>query len=181
MPTRKPTIAHLRSKGYDWMRQRFRAVAQRLVQTSERSPIAVGGIALAITTGLILGLDFFFEPSFKDILVEAHGLIFDLLLFGIIILAVDLWREKRERVTRHQEELDDYRGWHEPEASYRIAGLIKRLLRDGTKVTDLAGVYLVEADLRTLNLWGIDLSKANLASVNFADSTLGDVKWPLVV
>jgi len=166
---------HLHFKA--WARRKFSNTKTRVSERFERSPIAASALLLAIVSFLLFAIDLIVRPDIKDIVVEAHGLVFDLILFGIVILAIDLWRDRRERTARHIEELDDYRTWQEPEAAYRIAGLLRRLLRDGHTVHDLRQVYLANANLSTLSLWGVDLSGANLEGANLAAAILGDAQF----
>ena len=64
------------------------------------------------------------NPDIQGIFVEAHGLLFDVLLFGVIIFAVDQWRARKERILRYQEEVKDCLGWEGPEAKVRISAAV---------------------------------------------------------
>lgn len=98
----------------------------------------------------------------KNMLYEIYGLIFDLFFIGTIVLSYNKWQEREQTIRRYREEIEDFLGWEEDEAKYRIVGNIKRLNR--MKVTDinLRGAYLVEANLQWANLAGADLREANL-------------------
>ena len=99
-------------------------------------------ISLAIIATLIIIFLDFLDDDFNlhDVLVEAHGLVYDLIVFGVIIALYDTWRDKREKerikkterdqlIQRYKEELDDYRGWDALEARHRVGGIIRRLER----------------------------------------------------
>jgi len=86
--------------------------------------------------------------SWHDLLVEANGMVFDLLVFGILLSVYEALREKKEKIERLHEEIDDYRGWDEKEAIYRIVGAIKRLKKLGVSNIDLNNCYFKGADLR---------------------------------
>jgi uncharacterized protein YjbI with pentapeptide repeats len=148
-----------------------------LERAFERSAIATSAVILAVVASVLIVLDLIFRPAPKDLLVEAHGLLFDLILFGIVILAIDRWRGVRERTARHLEELDDFRSWQEPEAAYRIAGLLRRLQHDGVIVRDLRNVYLANANLSGLSFSGVDFSGANLQGANLAETRLSDANF----
>ena len=64
----------------------------------------------------------------RDVLVEAHGMLFDILIIGTFIFAlhelVEKRRERKSKIKRWQEEIDDYRGWDEKEATIKIVGNI---------------------------------------------------------
>jgi len=107
-----------------------------------------------------------------NILVESHGLLFDILLFGVVIMAFELRESEREQIKRHKEEIDDFRGWNEKEATYRIIGNIKRLNRLGEKDIDLSRTYLVGADLGGLQLDSANLIKANLSGASLKNCSL---------
>lgn len=107
-----------------------------------------------------------------NILVESHGLLFDVLLFGVVIMAFELRDNDKEQIKRHKEEIDDFRGWNEKEATYRIVGNIKRLNPLGVSDIDLSRTYLVGADLGKLNLDGSDLIKANLSGASLKGASL---------
>ena len=90
--------------------------------------------------------------SWHDLLVEANGVVFDLLVFGILLSVYESLRAKKANIDRFTEEIDDYRGWDEREASYRIAGLLRRLNKEKKYSIDLSNCYLVKAYLSNLNL-----------------------------
>lgn len=126
--------------------------------------------------------------SWHDLLVEANGMVFDLLVFGVLLSIYEALRAKRERIERYKEEIDDFKGWDEKEASYRTAGLIRRLNRE--KATDLklqrcylAGANLshadlFNADLSGANFWYADLSHADLRKADFSNAYLFHTNLP---
>lgn len=150
--------------------------------------------AVIIFTPIILYLNIINKIEFKDVLIEANGLIFDLIIFGILLTTYEIVREKKDKIQRYKEELDDYRGWAEDEAAYRVAGLIKRLYNEGINYVEvsnlnLAGchpdlfkkivknsaknhpktywkVNLRSADLRDTDLFFITFIKSDLSGTN---------------
>jgi len=145
------------------VQQRLRTAHGSVVRAVERSPVALSaGIILLVAVGLLV-LDILFRPSPLDILVEAHGILFDLVVFGVVVLAVDQWRRKRERTARWLEELHDIRRWREPEAAFRIAGLLKRLQQHGISIAmDLSEVFLADANLSGLDCGDLTFARGNL-------------------
>jgi len=101
MSQAKLLVARFARSTKAWLKDRVSVAEKKLVHICEYHPVAVGAIALVATTCILFVLDIVYAPSPKEILVEAHGLLFDVLLFGVIILSVDLWRAKRERVIRY--------------------------------------------------------------------------------
>ncbi len=107
--------------------------------------------------------------SWHDLLVEANGMVADLFVFGVLLAFYESWKDTGEKIERLQEEIDDYKGWKEPEAVYRTVGAIKRLIKinkDRSKIDlqhcFLEGAILNELDLHELNLAGAFLNGAKL-------------------
>lgn len=98
------------------------------------------------------------EPEFLlNVVAEAHGVLFDLLLFGCLLLWFDQKAEKRRRIERYKNAIEDFLGWESEEAMYRIVGNIRRLNREGQSPESLKDAYLAGANLK-----GADLSEASL-------------------
>jgi len=128
----------------------------------------------------------------RSVFVEAHGMLFDLFVIATFILWLNKKAEKRRNIQRWQEEIDDFRGWDEKEATFRIVGNIKRLNRNGITEISLYDCFLrganlemanlreavltranlKEASLAEVNLWEADLSRANLSGANLMAASL---------
>lgn len=78
----------------------------------------------------------------SDILVEFHGLFFDIILFGILFIIFTQIGERRKEMKRYQENIDDLKGWNEPEATFKIIGNLKRLLALRASNINLAFTFL---------------------------------------
>lgn len=143
----------------------------------------VGLIILIIDslTGDLFNLSFW-----NNVLVEAHGMLMDIVLFGIILTLYERLTDKHREIERLHEEIDDYRGWNEPEAMYRIVGCIKRLNKKGVTDINLTDCFLNGANLRGVNFngailigldfRGADLSYANLEKSDLSNANLEGVK-----
>ncbi len=101
-------------------------------------------------------------------------MLFDILVFGVIILClnklvgkrIEKWNENQ----RYLEEIDDFRGWESDEAAYRIAGNLRRLMRNGYKGRiDLEGCYLSSINLSNDKL--LKYISKHLSGVNFAGAS----------
>lgn len=159
------------------------------------SPLRPFLVATILVIVIVISLDFFILDSSElpNILVEAHGLLLDLVVFGIILKFYEIATSKRQRIDRYLEELDDYRGWDEPEAAYRVAGLVSRLKKEGIENVDykdlnvsrfpkevieelvLKGTklrILKRANLRLANLKGADFEEANLEDSDLSGANL---------
>jgi hypothetical protein len=76
-----------------------------------------------------------YQITWEEIFVEADGVVFDLIVFGVVLTIYEAYREikeknerelkeKNEKIERLHEDIDDYRGWDEKEAMYRIVGAV---------------------------------------------------------
>ena len=143
-------------------------------------------VAIAIFFPLIVALDWFWFKDWddlKNVLVEAHGLLFDLIVFGIILVSYEYYRqlhenakkeetEKQQRIERYKEEIDDFRGWMQPEAMHRIVGCIRRLNKEGVSEINLLKCNLQDANLYEINLSGANLSHSNLSGAKLISTIL---------
>lgn len=195
--------------------------------------IIVYGV-IVLTAGFWFDRDKTFENSpnvglynnadfWENIIVESHGLLFDILFFGLLIGYFDYKRKKEvekaqeEELKRKElarladldrrdeerkldiirgwkEELEDFRGWKGEEAAFRVAGIVKRLLKEGIEDIDLSRLHVGQltqivgekgkemiakalydenqtktlegADLRDSNLEDADLVEANLTGAD---------------
>lgn len=158
-------------------------IIKRLMPTSAVAiSIAVFIIASLIVTHV--SRNYYDGDFMENVLVEAHGMLFDILVIGVIILFLNKLTEKRIENQRYIDEIDDFRGWEAPEAAHRIAGNLKRLKRNGYKgKVDLRDCYLGCVDLHkdglieyfSKHLAGINLMKGELRRANLQDATLYNV------
>lgn len=134
-------------------------------------------ILLALLFGvLIIILDFNDTKfDFHDILVEAHGLIFDLIVFGIIITVFEFIRNRKEKKSRYNEDIEDLLGWENEEAKVKILAKIKRLYELGQRKFFLSNAYLKSADLNYYDLSNSVITFANIENGSFIRSFLKNV------
>jgi len=93
-----------------------------------------------------------FNLDYGDIAVEFHGLIFDVILFGIILTFYENFASRSQEISRFKEELDDYRAWNSKEASQRIYGTIKRLNNRKFYNVDLSNCYLIDQQVQGVKI-----------------------------
>lgn len=166
---------------------------QKLIEEIAGSYAVLIGIAVfCVSTAIVILITFFHHDYsnpkvdfWGNFLVEAHGMLLDILVFGVLILCLNKLMENRMENRRYIDEIDDFRGWEDKEAAYRIAGNLRRLKRNGYKGhIDLKHCYLAGLNLRkdgileyfSKYLSGINLTGAILfmvtlpgASLDFAD------------
>lgn len=106
----------------------------------------------------------------ENILVEAHGMLLDILVFGILILWLNRKVEIRLENKRYIDEIDDFRGWNSDEAAYRIRGSIKRLNKNGITAIDLFDCNLSGIDLTYFDLTGARLMRAKLINATLINT-----------
>ena len=107
-----------------------------------------------------------------NIIGEAHGIAFDIIVFGILISLYESRRSNKELILRYFEEIDDFRYWQNEEAAHRIAGIVKRLNRLGVNMFDFTDIYLKNANLGNTDLSNSDFWSANLREAYFAKSKM---------
>jgi len=126
----------------------------------------------------IFGLDIIIGSLYKkfsvweNLFAEAHGFLAEVVVFGIIIVLITKRNERKADIKKWREEIDDYRGWDEKEAMYRIVGNIRRLNKLGIADISLSRCFLKETDLRDTNLQGAYLWYANLEGAYFHRANL---------
>src|SRR5690606_37673286 len=104
-----------------------------------------------------------FEEFYMQVLAEAHGMIFDIAIIGILILWLNKSGEKRQRIKTYKDEIDDFRLWESEEAAFRTVGNIKRLNRNKIYNLNLVDCFLAKTNLNYVMLEGSNLNSANLS------------------
>jgi uncharacterized protein YjbI with pentapeptide repeats len=117
------------------------------------------------------------EFNWHDVIVESHGVFFDLIVFGFLISIYEALKKKTENIKRFQEEIEDFRGWHQPEVAYRIAGAIKRLNALNVRNINLTNCYLNNARLQDIKLKGAQLHSTLLEGAFLPNSDLREVDF----
>lgn len=119
-----------------------------------------------------------YNKSFwENILVEAHGMLFDIFVIGIIVLWLDQIRDKNSTKNSYLEKIEDFRYWHSDEATYRVIGIVKRLNENGVSKINLSNykfnsARLEEINLENSNLMGINFEKTILRNCNLINVKL---------
>jgi len=140
-------------------------------------------LAALLWSGVMYFVNNHYQITWEEIFVEADGMVFDLIVFGVVLTIYEAYREikeknertvreRNEKIERLHEEIDDYRGWDEKEAMYRIVGAIRRLNKLGVSNINLSSCYLVLAQLDNVNLQNANLSHANLYGAKFHNAHL---------
>ena len=155
---------------------------KKFIKEIPEQPLITTGLVLGILSILIFSLSFPFyrddmELFYENILIEAHGMLFDLLIIGILLVWLNKNGEKQLRIKRYAEEIDDYRHWKSEEASFKIIGNIKRLNKDKITQIDLSNSYLRNANLNYVDLSGSNMNYVVLDEASMVNSMLSRVRF----
>ncbi|MGI9543095.1 MAG: pentapeptide repeat-containing protein [Cyclobacteriaceae bacterium] len=113
-----------------------------------------------------------FATFFQQILVEAHGMLFDVAIIGILIFWLNKIGEQRLRIKTYQDEIDDFRLWESDEAAFRTVGNIKRLNQHKIYDINLVNCYLSKTNLSHVVLSGSNINSCNLSHANLVGANL---------
>jgi len=117
-----------------------------------------------------------FDFFFPQILVEAHGMLFDVAVIGILIFWLNKIGEERRRIKTYLDEIDDFRLWESDEAAFRTVGNIKRLNQNKIYNINLVNCYLAKTNLSHVNLSSANLNSSNLSSANLVGCNLENAR-----
>lgn len=149
--------------------------------------ILTAALVFGFLTIVIVGISYpyyrdHFHSFYGQILAEAHGMLFDLAIIGILLVWLRTKGEKSLRIKTYKDEIDDFRLWESEEAAFRTVGNIKRLNRYKIFNIDLSNCHLVKTKLNYVVLTGANLNYANffnsfLLDVNFEDARLNQTNF----
>lgn len=154
----------------------YRDLKGRFYGLSE-NPMLTAFVVLLALGVIVLTFSFLYYQSdlhgyWGQVLTEAHGMLFDIAVIGILLVWLNKVGERRNRIRNFKEEIDDFRMWKSEEAAYRTLGNIKRLARHQVYNIDLSHCHLVKINLNYLKLTGANLNYANLFSSYLIDVNL---------
>lgn len=147
------------------------------------NPISISIAVFVVMLGFVLFIskDYYGPRSFtENLLAEAHGVLIDILMLGVIIVWFQQKGNNKLLARRYQDEIDDFRNWKAEEAARRIRGNIKRMNEIGLSAIDLNNCYLRNMDMRRYrldgsNLWRSDLSFCDLRDASLSNSYMEDI------
>jgi uncharacterized protein YjbI with pentapeptide repeats len=144
-------------------------------------PLLTTAIVLLIVGVIVIGLSLKyyiteFDAFWGQVLAEAHGMIFDIAVIGILLYWLNQKGEQRQRIRTYKDEIDDFRLWESEEAAFRTVGNIKRLNRNGIYEINLVNCYLTRTNLNYVNLRGSNLNSANLSNSSLIETNLENTR-----
>src|SRR5687767_11240537 len=145
------------------------------------NPILTASLVLLILAILVFGLSLNyyineFESFWTQILAEAHGMLFDIAVIGILLFWLNRNGETRQRIRTYKDEIDDFRLWESDEAAFRTVGNIKRLNRHKIHDINLVNCYLPRTNLNYANLTGSNLNSANVSQSSLIEANLENAR-----
>ncbi|HZX75133.1 MAG TPA: pentapeptide repeat-containing protein [Cyclobacteriaceae bacterium] len=161
--------------------QKIKIKSVELFNDVVEKPLLTSSIVLLIVTICVLGLSLKyyindFDAFWPQILAEAHGMIFDIAVIGIMIFWLNQNGEIRQRIKTYKDEIDDFRLWESDEAAFRTVGNIKRLNRHKIYEINLVNCHLIRTNLNHTNLKGSNLNSANISNSSLIESNLENTR-----
>jgi hypothetical protein len=158
------------------LQKRFKKLGEFFNSIIEK-PLLTSTIVLVMVSILVLSLSMpyyvsDFNSFIAQVLAEAHGMIFDIAVIGILIFWLNKNGETRQRIRTYKDEIDDFRLWESEEAAFRTVGNIKRLNRHKIHEINLVNCYLPRTNLNYVNLCGSNLNSANISQSSLIESNL---------
>jgi uncharacterized protein YjbI with pentapeptide repeats len=167
--------------GPSWISKQLTKLQDLYYQVVEK-PLLTSAIVLLIVALLVLGssVTYYlndFGNFWPQILAEAHGMIFDIAVIGILLAWLNMNGERRQRIRTYKDEIDDFRLWESEEAAFRTVGNIKRLNRHRIHEINLVNCYLAKTNLNYVNLRGSNLNSANLTNSSLIETNLENTRF----
>ena len=144
-------------------------------------PLLTSSIVLIVVAIIVLSLSLpyylhDFDSFIPQVLAEAHGMIFDIVVFSILIFWLNQNGERRQRIRTYKDEIDDFRLWESEEAAFRTVGNIKRLNRHKIHEINLVNCHLPRTNLNYVNLAGSNLNSANISQSTLIEANLENAR-----
>ena len=152
---------------------KFDEVVEKPLLTSTIVLITVAVIVLSLSMGYYISD---FHNFWGQVLAEAHGMIFDIAVIGILIFWLNQNGQTRQQIRTYKDEIDDFRLWESEEAAFRTVGNIKRLNRHKIYEINLVNCHLSRTNLSHVNLKASNLNSANLSNSSLIETNLENTR-----
>jgi len=144
-------------------------------------PLLTTTFVLIVVSTIVIGLSLKyylrdFDSFIVQVLAEAHGMIFDIAVIGILIFWLNQNGEIKQRIRMYRDEIDDFRLWESEEAAFRTVGNIKRLKRHKIYEINLVNCFLTRTNLNYVNLTGSNLNSANISQSSLIEANLENTR-----
>ncbi|MEJ7644428.1 MAG: pentapeptide repeat-containing protein [Chryseolinea sp.] len=163
-----------------YFQQRVKKMSEVFNSIIEK-PLLTSTLVLIMVTIIVVGLSSHyyineFDTFIPQILAEAHGMIFDIAVIGILLFWLNHNGEIRRRIRTYKDEIDDFRLWESEEAAFRTVGNIKRLNRHKIHEVNLVNCHLPRTNLNYANLAGSNINSANISQSSLIESILENAR-----
>lgn len=135
------------------------------------STIFVLAIAVMSFFGLYVKSGIEEKELLGGLTAEVAGFIFDLILISLLVNYFAIRRQKKERIQRYHDLIDDFRRWRSEEARIRIFGAIKKLNELGVTKMNLDRIDLSKTP-NERDALGYNLTGTSISGVNFSGRVL---------
>lgn len=144
-------------------------------------PLLTSAVVLLMVTLVVISLSIpyylnDFNSFWSQVLAEAHGMIFDIAVIGILLVWLNQNGQSRQMIRFYKDEIDDFRLWESDEAAFRTVGNIKRLNRNKIFDINLVNCFLSRTNLNYVNLSGSNLNSANLSQSSMVEANLENTR-----
>src|SRR5262249_27719269 len=140
------------------------------------NPVASTTAVLVLLTLLVGGLTIanggYDDHFVTELLVAAHGTLFEIFALGLLILWLTRRGERRTAMQRCLDRIEYHRGLKDDMVVPRLRRCILNLNREGITRIDLSDCHLKKVDLARGSLTGSDLRRANLAYATLVGTNL---------
>ena len=162
------------------LKDRIEKLKERIVTIPEK-PLLTSFLVLIFVAFVVVALSLpYYMSNFREfymqVLAEAHGMIFDIAIIGILIFWLNKSGETRQRIKTYKDEIDDFRLWESEEAAFRTVGNIKRLNRNKIHNINLVECFLAKTNLNYVVLEGSNLNSANLSYSQLIECNLQNAR-----
>jgi uncharacterized protein YjbI with pentapeptide repeats len=163
-----------------FFKKRFKKLNEVFNSIIEK-PLLTSTIVLVLVTIVVISLSLpyylrDFDTFIQQVLAEAHGMIFDIAVIGILIFWLNQNGEIRQRIRTYKDEIDDFRLWESEEAAFRTVGNIKRLNRHKIHEINLVNCHLPRTNLNYVNLIASNLNSSNISQSTLIEANLENAR-----
>ena len=140
------------------------------------SEMRIGIVLFIFCAVTVTAFNFLYGIDVKDIIIEANGLVLDLVLFGCLIAWFNERRAFKDQIRSYQDSLDDLSSWAAEEGVLKKVGIIKRLqdIAGFESIRNLDYSQLPHANFQGITLKGVNFTFSNLSSAFLNGTDLKD-------
>lgn len=162
-------------------KQGFFSKAKKFLEGFNENPTYTTLLVLCLATILVVSLSipYYIHDSdnfYEQILTEAHGMLFDIAIIGLLIFWLNNRGETKQRIRTYLDEIEDFRLWDSEESAFRTAGNIKRLNRHKIHQLDLHDCHLAKTNMNGVNLLRANLNNANIYQAILSNAILNEAR-----